>query len=309
MVNQTILPRVEQPKSLKPRIAAGYHIEAQAHIIGFGKIEAEAEKLGLDTKLAKIKIMGNNGFVCGTDRAKNSSIVGYKRVWSGLLDWSIAHEDWESGIILHRSECHTNPLPVNLDLAIHYSRFRTYKKGTVLKHHKRDEPILLDGAPVLCRGDWTSTSTLGIFGTAVSKLQSQKRNNKRCNIKSLLAKIKGKRDNKWLHFAIWDDKDCTGFSAARAILLWISLTGIKGGYLFPSLEQLDKKVQNPTEHYGYDSILEDFKYLCACILKKDMLNPSMQNMILGTHMLQKTAFLLAFWVIAITQTGEDSLTF
>jgi hypothetical protein len=31
---------------------------------------------------------------------------------------------------------------------------------------------------------------------------------KDCNIESLLAKIKGKRDDKWLHFAIWDDKDC-----------------------------------------------------------------------------------------------------
>jgi hypothetical protein len=37
---------------------------------------------------------------------------------------------------------------------------------------------------------------------------------KDCNIESLLTKIKGKRDNKWLHFAIWDDKDCTEFSAA-----------------------------------------------------------------------------------------------
>jgi hypothetical protein len=58
---------------------------------------------------------------------------------------------------------------------------------------------------------------------------------KDCNIKSLLTKIKGKNGNKWLHFAIWDDKDCTKSSAASAILLWISLTGIKGGYLFLSL--------------------------------------------------------------------------
>jgi hypothetical protein len=171
MVNQTILPRVKLPKSLNPR-TAGYHIEAQERINGFGMIEAEAEKLGLDTKSAKIKITGNNGSICGTDRAKNSSIVRYERVWSGLLDWGIAHEDWESGIILHRSECPINPLPVNLDLAIHYMRFRTYEKGTVLKHHKTDEPIVLDGAPVLCRGDWRSTSTLGIFWTAVSKLHS-----------------------------------------------------------------------------------------------------------------------------------------
>jgi hypothetical protein len=61
------------------------------------------------------------------------------------------------------------------------------------------------------------------------------------------------------------------------------------------LRQLDKKVENPTEHYGYDSTLEDFKFSCAHVLRKDMSSPSMQNLILRTHMLQKTAFLLAFW--------------
>jgi hypothetical protein len=71
MVNQTILPRVKLPKSLNARMA-GYHIEAQTCIICFSKIEAEAEKLGLDTKLAKIKIKGNN--------AKNSSVLQYECV-------------------------------------------------------------------------------------------------------------------------------------------------------------------------------------------------------------------------------------
>jgi hypothetical protein len=43
---------------------------------------------------------------------------------------------------------------------------------------------------------------------------------KDCNIESLLVKMKGKCDDKWLH-ALCDDKDCTKLSAAHAILLWI----------------------------------------------------------------------------------------
>jgi hypothetical protein len=77
---------------LNPRIA-GNHIEAQRRINGFGKIEAEAEKLGLGSKMAKIRIIGNNRTLCGTDSTKNTSIEPYEHVWKGLLDWSITHEE------------------------------------------------------------------------------------------------------------------------------------------------------------------------------------------------------------------------
>jgi hypothetical protein len=92
------------------------------------------------------------------------------------------------------------------------------------------------------------------------------------DIGSLCAKIKGKTDLVWKHFAIWDDKECPEFSAARTILIWVCLAGIKGGYkyIFPSLAQLQEKVEAPTEYYCYDSFLEDMKSLCVNVLKKDM---------------------------------------
>jgi hypothetical protein len=48
------------------------------------------------------------------------------------------------------------------------------------------------------------------------------------------------------------------------------MTGIQDGWIFPSLEELAKGNSAPTMcmHYSYDSVLEDFKYLC--ILKKDL---------------------------------------
>jgi hypothetical protein len=421
MVNQTILPRVKLSRNPNRNVDNKHHIGAEKRIHGFRMPEAESKKLELDTDSPKIKITGRNkGTNVGrTDSAKNSSMERCETVWQGLLDWSVANKDWESGIILHRPSCPANPLPVNLDLAIHHMRHRTCEKGAVLRNHKTDEPILLDGSPVLCCGDWRSVSSVGMFRSALSKLHSHCKTTKgehvercaECNkippedarkgegcrrhpgkpdhwprgcpsssaefktkinqstnyventcemrstiaflpgklrdirnhllshndlkhlmlwmivilgvkvflridevleldheqflkecfvvkgsdVESLLTKIKGKRDDNWVHFAIWDDKDCPEFSAARAALLWITLTGIKGGYLFPSLEQLCKKVETPTEHCGCDSVPEDFKHLCVCVLRKDMESQSMRNMIIGTHMLQKTAFLIACW--------------
>ena len=420
MVNQTILPRVKLPKNPNRNFDNKYHIGAEKRINGLRMIEAESKKLGLDTDSARIKITGRNkGNLGGTDSAANSSIKRYEIVWEGLLDFAVANKDWKSGIILHRNACPANPPPVNQDLSIHYMRFRTYEKGTLLRNHKTDEPFLLDGSPVRCCGDWRGVSSVGIFRSALSKLHSHYATTKgdyveRCtecmkipledarkgegcrmhpgrpnywsrgcpsnseefktkmnqltnyventyemrstiaflpgelrdirhhllshndlkhlmlwvivmtgvklflridevlelgyeqflkeyfvvkdfDVESLLTEIQGKRDDHILHFAIWDDKDCPEFSASRAILLWVALTGIKGGFLFPSLGQLYKKAETPTEHYGYNSILEDFKYLCVSVLKKDMTSQSMKNMILGTHMLRKTAFLMAYW--------------
>jgi hypothetical protein len=71
----------------------------------------------------------------------------------------------------------------------------------------------------------------------------------------------GKRDSHPVHFALWDDHDCPDFSPVRALLLWMSFTGIRGGYLFPSLDQLGK-TRTPDKSYGYESILNDYKLLC-----------------------------------------------
>jgi hypothetical protein len=114
------------------------------------------------------------------------------------------------------------------------------------------------------------------------------------DIEALCTKIKGKRDTKWINFAIWDDKECPEFSASRVLLIWIELTGVRGGFLFPTLNQLGKD-ECPTVHYQYDAFLEDIKSLCVNVLKKDLHSQSMKNMILGTHVLRKTAFLLAVW--------------
>jgi hypothetical protein len=421
MVAQTILPRLKVPKSkdLIKRKGAGYRISSVLRSVGFQKIQDKAKELNLDTKSPKITIIGKNDTECGNDKAKESSIDRYATAWRGLLDFCIEFEDWRSGIILHRAECPADPFPVAEDLAIHYMRFHVLEKGSVLKHYKTDQPILKDGSPVLCRGDWMSAATIGIYRSALTKLHlayastqgpyvqrcpkciqiplEQACNGRGCTshpgnphywsrgcltaseefkkhvlilvdyaichyevrstiaflpseirdirkflllsnrieclmlwvmiivgikeflridevleltyeqfltkyfvvkpgyVESLLVKIKGKRDRNWQNFAIWHDEDCPEFSPVVALLIWIAATGIKGGRLFPSLAQLEAKVDVPTENYSYDSVLEDFKYLCGVVLGKDLSSPEGKKLIAGTHMLRKTAFLVAYW--------------
>jgi len=65
---------------------------------------------------------------------------------------------------------------------------------------------------------------------------------------------------------LWDDSYCPDMSSLRIILLWVQLSGIKSGYLFPSCEHLaDRSVlaSGKNNHYCYANILKckDIKFL------------------------------------------------
>jgi hypothetical protein len=110
----------------------------------------------------------------------------------------------------------------------------------------------------------------------------------------LLIKIRGKRDNRFITFALWDDPNFPELSPVRPVLVYLAITGITGGYLFPNLAQLSSS-RNPTAHYEYANILSDIRYLCQAVLKKDLGVGDGLLLIAGTHILRKTAFLLAYW--------------
>jgi hypothetical protein len=89
------------------------------------------------------------------------------QIWKGALDYCIDFENWESGMILHRTECPANPFPMSEETAIHYMPFQTFGKGTVLK---TNQPVLKNNIPVKCRGDWRSSATVGLYRAALSKV-------------------------------------------------------------------------------------------------------------------------------------------
>jgi hypothetical protein len=115
------------------------------------------------------------------------------------------------------------------------------------------------------------------------------------SVKGLCAKIQGKRDPKWLYFMIWNDTDCPEFSASNAILIWVGLSGITSGQLFPPKEELGnvKSSGHTKNHLAYDCFLGVMKHLLVNVLKRD--ESKMGGQIIGTHILRKSAFLFAKW--------------
>jgi hypothetical protein len=96
--------------------------------------------------------------------------------------------------------------------------------------------------------------------------------------------------------AIWDDTVCPDFSATRAIMLWIALSGIKTGYLFPLPHWFQDGGTKPgdpivTEHMEYSSYLAVFKRIIKTVLGQF----DLKKYIVGTHTMRRTAFLLAYW--------------
>jgi hypothetical protein len=129
-------------------------------------------------------------------------------------------------------------------------------------------------------------------------------------VKSLCVKIKGKRDSTPQHLMIWDDEDCPDFSALRALLIWLALTGITSGKIFPpkpSLKQGPGYVDGGQDSLKYKTFLSAIKKLSKDVLKKDRNDPAEQYNIYGTHVLRKTAFLLAVWGILQRRNLVDQI--
>jgi hypothetical protein len=127
-------------------------------------------------------------------------------------------------------------------------------------------------------------------------------------VKGLCAIIKGNRDSDWLHFMIWNDEDCPEFSASNAILIWVRLSGITSGRLFPPKEELDhvKSSGHTDNHLSHDSFLGMMKHLLIDVLKRD--ESKMGSQIIGTHILRKSAFVFAKWGFTLHFTSNRNVT-
>lgn len=127
---------------------------------------------------------------------------------------------------------------------------------------------------------------------------------KRRQVMTLCVKVKGKTDQDYQHFQVFDDLECPELSAVRPLLLFLAASGRKQGYIFPTLSQIMEPF--PTIHYEYPNALSDLQYLCQDVLKKNFVSANGHRIFSGTHTLRKTAFLLAYWGI---KTRLHSSTF
>ena len=114
------------------------------------------------------------------------------------------------------------------------------------------------------------------------------------HIQNLYHTVNGKTDGGDQDLVVWDDSYCPDMSSLRMVLLWVRLSGIKSGYLFPSLEHLaDRSVlaSGKHDHYCYANVLKDIKFLHYDVLRC----PYSPTLIIGCHTLRKTKVLLACW--------------
>ena len=413
-----------------------YRLAKEQRAQGLSKIKDQIKKHQLDTTKPRIQIIGQNKMdttaTVGTDKATHSSINRYGSFWRAALDFCIEVSDYDSAMIFAREICPADPLPMSVETSIACIRFHVQEKGTVLKHHKTDQPIMssLTKEPLLCLGDWKSTDTVSLYCSALSKVHmhysstngdyceacdecgkipmeellkgvgcrrhlgcpkywrcgsptssAEFKNNQAImtdyasahyiarhtfafypgelrdvrryllsanntykmmiwtimlvgikgflrieealnlkvedlpqdyfvvtqhSVEGLCMTVQGKTDQEKQFLAIWDDKECPDFSPARALLIWLALSGITSGYLFPCLRELLIGTTTPSESMPYEDFLGVIKFLCTEVLKKEANSPAMKRMIMGTHMLRKTGYLLAYW--GYNRKGSSEMT-
>ena len=121
------------------------------------------------------------------------------------------------------------------------------------------------------------------------------------SISALTMFVKGKRDNKRIPLVIWQQMDCPEFSAVDALLIWIALSGVKSGYIFPSKDSIPTLSTDDhpadgtvTKNVSYHTVVKEVKWLCRNILGK--VDDIKQN-IYGTLVCRKTGFLFAVFSI------------
>lgn len=100
---------------------------------------------------------------------------------------------------------------------------------------------------------------------------------------------------------LWDDEQCPEFSAVRAILIWLAISGIKSGKIFPGLDAFSADNRNslhtdsPEERLGCKDFVDIVHELGVTVLNMEAKS---DDTLFGPRMLEKTGFLLAVSVHA-----------
>jgi hypothetical protein len=107
-------------------------------------------------------------------------------------------------------------------------------------------------------------------------------------VNALGIKVKGKSDKNWVKLKLHADHVYPELCPVRALLIYMHLAGIKGGSLFPSLEEL----KNPpgdgifATEICYKTFLEELKSLCKNVL------PDREDFKVGAHIFRKAFYVL-----------------
>jgi hypothetical protein len=109
----------------------------------------------------------------GNKSLRNSTIDHYFTVLPGFIKYCILVGDPLSAIMVHTAGRCEHPCPPSEATYINYARYHVLVEGEILKDYKTEAPVLFNGQPVKCLGDWHSKETVGIFRSAIGLLSRE----------------------------------------------------------------------------------------------------------------------------------------
>ena len=114
----------------------------------------------------------------------------------------------------------------------------------------------------------------------------------RSKVENLLWNVQGKSDAEVVHLITWTDKTCKDLCPIACLLIYLSITGISSGYIFPDPKCLKVFATTGTKkHITYSRFRKNLVAITKCIVQ----DKKSENLIVGTHALRKTGLLLAVW--------------
>lgn len=110
-------------------------------------------------------------------------------------------------------------------------------------------------------------------------------------VSALALKVFGKSDKRWLQRKLIADKKFPEFCPVSPLLIYTHLIRIKGGFLFPDVNELDNPPADGIYKttVNYSNFLRHIQKLCEDVL------PARENMQIGCQTFRKTGYLFAIF--------------
>jgi hypothetical protein len=123
-------------------------------------------------------------------------------------------------------------------------------------------------------------------------------------VRAIALYVKGKSDRQKKYLYIWADEYCPEFCPLRHLLVYLALTGIRTGLLFPYFTRSQSPLEVPETAWRYAQWRVRLRTLVTrhCESKKG----SMSVLRIGTHTLRKTGYLYA--VFGVMRFNGHSVT-
>jgi hypothetical protein len=119
------------------------------------------------------------------------------------------------------------------------------------------------------------------------------------NIMGMCVKVFGKSDKDWVTLMLWTVDKCPEFCPVCLLMVYIYVSKITGGFLFPSKVELNN---SPSDGIFVTQVSYGVMRECVASLVKDVRRLSGESFKVGLHLLRKTAYLFGMWGNADVET-------